>query len=88
MRSFIFGIKRQAILRRCMSLYEKSVHLNAYFIDTALMSDATLTKLNVERVPALFDAFAENRIAREETGEIVSAQPELLDADLGQVRFG
>ena len=71
-----------------MSLYEKSMRLNAYYIDTALMSDATLHQLNLERVPALFDAFERNRIGREETGEIVSAQPELLDADLTKAWIG
>ena len=73
-------------------LYEKSIELNKFYIDTALMSDQVLADIRLDLLPGrevqkaadnlfleLFDLFAENRIALEETGEILSGDPTLIE---------
>ena len=51
-------------------------------LNIALMSDQVLADIRLDLLPELFDLFAENQIALEETGEILSGEPSLIERAL------
>ena len=46
------------------------------------MSDQVLADIRLDLLPELYDLFTDNQIALEETGEILSGDPTLIERDI------
>ena len=72
------------VLRSCNTwnsqreLYEKSIELNKFYIDTGLMNDRTLADFRLDLLPPLYELFENYQISKEETGEIISGYGRIL----------